>query len=86
MIWSSLPCPYNLSRFCTKSRPGGPAIYDGQEQFVDDKWAVNRSQKTNLCNWLCENGTVDDFQHFSVIFDLLGDAFGDPYDQTRSSA
>ena len=66
--------------------PGGTAIYDGQEQTIADKWAVNQSQKTNLCNWLCENGSVDDFQHFGVIFDLLAEAFGDPDGQECSSA
>ena len=66
--------------------PGGTAIYGGEEQTIADKWAVNQSQKTNLCNWLCENGSVGDFQHFGVIFDLLEEAFGDPNDQECSSA
>ncbi len=66
--------------------PGGTAIYGGQEQTIAEKWAINQSQKTNLCNWLCENGTVDDFEHFVVIFDLLAEAFGDPNDQECSSA
>ncbi len=66
--------------------PGGTAIYDGQERAIANKWTVNQSQKTNLCDWLCENGTVDDFQHFSVIFDLLGEAFGDPADRICNSA
>lgn len=66
--------------------PGGTAIYDGQEQTIAEKWTVNQSQKTNLCNWLCENGSADDFQHFGVIFDLLEEAFGDPDDQECSSA
>ena len=66
--------------------PGGTAIYDGQEQTIADKWTVNQSQKTNLCNWLCENGSADDFQHFGVIFDLLAEAFGDPDNQECSSA
>ena len=66
--------------------PGGTAIYDGQQHTIADKWAVNQSQKTNLCNWLCENGSVDDFQHFSVIFDLLEEALDDPDDQECSSA
>ena len=65
--------------------PGGTAIYDGQEKAIADKWAVNESQKTNLCNWLCENGTVDDFQHFSVIFDLLWEAFGGSENQECNS-
>ena len=43
----------------------------GEEAVVPETWSVHRSEKTNLCNWLCENGTVEDFQYFNVIFDLL---------------
>ena len=66
--------------------PGGTATYHGQEQTIGDKWSVNQKQKTNLCNWFCENGTVGDFQHFSVIFDLLEKVFGDPEKQECASA
>ena len=36
-----------------------------------EEWEVNNDEKTNLCDWLCENGTVEDFQHFDCVFDLL---------------
>jgi len=32
---------------------------------------VNKDEKGNMCNWLCENGTSDDFQKFDHIFDLI---------------
>ena len=48
----------------------------GQMKIVLEKWVVNQDEKTNLCNWLCENGTVDDFRHFHVIFDLLQEFLG----------
>ena len=51
--------------------PGGVALYDGQEEKVPARWFVNDKQKTGLCDWLCENGTAEDFQHFQAIFDLL---------------
>ena len=38
---------------------------------VPEKWGINEDEKTNLCNWLCENGAAEDFQHFRVIFDLI---------------
>ena len=38
---------------------------------VPEKWRVNKDEKTNLCDWLCENGGADDFQYFGVIFDLI---------------
>ena len=56
--------------------PGGPGIQDGEERLIPEKWTVNESQKTNLCNWLCANGTAEDFQHFKVIFDMLEDVLG----------
>ena len=61
------------------------AIYDGAERTIRETWWVNENRKTNLCNWLCENGTVDDFQHFNVIFDLLGEAFGGSENQECNS-
>lgn len=35
------------------------------------KYNVHRDEKKNLCNWLCENGSIEDFQYFEDIFDLL---------------
>ena len=43
----------------------------GNPQTVPETWTVNKHEKTNLCNWLCEHGTEDDFQHFEVVFQLL---------------
>ena len=47
-------------------------IVRGELKEIPEQWTVNKDEKTNLCNWLCENGKRDDFQHFQVIFDLLG--------------
>ncbi len=43
----------------------------GEKQAIPDLWTVNGKEKTNLCNWLCEHGTAEDFAHFQVIFDLI---------------
>ena len=43
----------------------------GECENVPEQWTVNKDEKTNLCDWLCENGTKEDFHHFSKIFDLL---------------
>ena len=48
----------------------------GRVQAIPEKWVANEDEKTNLCNWLCENGTAEDFQHFQAIFDLLEEALG----------
>ena len=43
----------------------------GNPETVSETWTIDGHEKTNLCNWLCEHGTEDDFQHFEVIFELL---------------
>ena len=40
---------------------------------VPEKWTVNDDEKKNLCDWICENGTAEDFASFTVVFDLLKD-------------
>ena len=43
----------------------------GEIQKVPEEWTVNPDEKTNLCDWLCENGTAEDFRHFEPIFAML---------------
>lgn len=43
----------------------------GENEIVPEEWEVNTDEKTNLCNWLCENGTAEDFQHFREVFNIL---------------
>lgn len=33
--------------------------------------SVNKDEKGNMCNWLCENGSIEDFANFSAAFDLI---------------
>ena len=46
----------------------------GQRILIPEKWSVIDGQKMNLCDWLCENGTEEDFKHFQIIFDLIEEA------------
>ena len=48
----------------------------GEMITVAEEWTINEDEKTNLCDWLCENGTKEDFQYFSRIFDLLQEILG----------
>ena len=48
----------------------------GESKTVPEKWEVHSDEKTNLCTWLCENGTKDDFQYFQTVFELLEEALG----------
>lgn len=56
--------------------PGRTKTVSGEPQPVPEQWTVNENEKTNLCNWLCENGTKEDFQDFQVLFEILEDLLG----------
>lgn len=32
---------------------------------------INRDEKRNLCDWICSNGTAEDFRNFSSILDII---------------
>ena len=51
--------------------PAHPAVQGGESITVPEQWVVNDNQKTNLCDWLCENGSADDFANFAIMLDLL---------------
>lgn len=37
---------------------------------------INKDEKGNLCNWLCENGTAQDFAHFKSVFQVIEEIVG----------
>ncbi|UWR89218.1 AAA family ATPase [Phaeobacter inhibens] len=43
----------------------------GKTINIPEVWSVNKAEKRNLCTWICKNGTADDFQNFSFVFDIL---------------
>lgn len=45
----------------------------GEEITEPEKWEINPNEKKNLCDWLVENGTNDDFQNFTVVFEILNE-------------
>ena len=48
----------------------------GVETIIPEVWKVNKDEKRNLCDWLCENGTAADFENFSVVFEILEEVLG----------
>ena len=44
--------------------------------FITKKYDVNKDEKGNLCNWLCEVGTIEDFKNFDKVFEILEDFLG----------
>ena len=67
---TSKPAFFNLT-------PAHTTYKRGEQLTVPETWEVNDAEKTNLCNWICENGTVEDFHHFNVIFELLDELVDD---------
>ena len=43
----------------------------GQDELIPEEWATNEDEKGNLCEWLCQNGTAEDFRGFSRILDEI---------------
>jgi hypothetical protein len=58
----------------------------GNEKFIDitkvkrtkrgikseeTHFIVNADEKKNLCQWICDNGTKEDFRNFNIVFNLI---------------
>lgn len=43
----------------------------GVENHVPASKFVNKDEKGNMCNWLCEHGEVEDFTGFIAAFDII---------------
>ncbi len=42
-----------------------------EEKIEEEKYEVNKQEKTNLCDWLCDNGDKEDFKNFSSIMKII---------------
>ena len=58
----------------------------GVKVVIPEKWCVikTHNRKMKLCEWLCENGTEEDFKHFQVVFDLIEEALSSTPSSTAS--
>ena len=43
----------------------------GVRKTVPEQWMMNEDEKSNLCDWLCENGTAEDFRFFDSVLKEL---------------
>ena len=50
-----------------------PPIIRGVERSIA-KFKLNPDEKRNLCNWICENATADDFKDFEQVFQTIDDS------------
>jgi hypothetical protein len=48
----------------------------GQPEIQPEICEINKSEKRNLCECLCTNGTIEDFVQFKVVFDLIEEIAG----------
>ena len=76
----------SLSERLLTSRPEHNETVRGEEKTMPEKWKVNEDEKKNLCDWLCEHGTDDNFKYFQVIFDLLEGILTDDKEPTAAVA
>ena len=48
----------------------------GERRYEPENWKICGDEKSNLCDWLCANGTKDDFRYFDAVFDDVGQIWG----------
>jgi hypothetical protein len=44
--------------------------------FRKDVYYIDGNEKRNLCDWVCENATQDDFKAFGTVFDEIQRVLG----------
>ena len=64
---------HNPAFFSTEDEHGG-TDESGQSIIITEEWTVNHSEKGNLCEWISEKGTLEDFEHFQVVFEIIEEA------------
>ena len=56
--------------------PGRTKTVRGEHIAVPEEWSINENEKTNLCDWLCTNGTAEDFQSFALVLIFVKETLG----------
>ncbi|NER93717.1 MAG: AAA family ATPase [Symploca sp. SIO1B1] len=51
-------------------------IVRGQKEVQPEICEFNTSEKKNLCDHLCKEGSIEDFEHFQLVFDIIRDIIG----------
>ncbi len=60
----SNPCFFDITPSMTR-------IVRGISEVTREVCEVNKSEKKNLCHWLCEYGDAQDFGNFGRVFDII---------------
>lgn len=48
----------------------------GESVIVPEEFQINRNEKGNMCDFLCEHGSLEDFVAFDRVFDIISEAVG----------
>jgi len=48
----------------------------GEQVAIPEKLEINQDEKRNLCDWMCEHGTREDFEDFETIFQIVENFLG----------
>lgn len=48
----------------------------GEKKDIPEQREINKDEKGNLCNWICENGTIEDFEKFNLVINILDEFIG----------
>ncbi|MBK6895382.1 MAG: AAA family ATPase [Alphaproteobacteria bacterium] len=46
----------------------------GRVIAIPRRKSINKDEKANICNWLCENGDESDFSNFIKVFEIIEEA------------
>ena len=57
------------SKFFAEVGHGEKELPDRRTVF--DRWVVKKERKVDLCDWLCRNGTAEDFKGFEDVLNIL---------------
>ena len=64
-------------------RPEYQSTIRGEEKVVPAEWSVNADEKMNLCIWICENGTAEDFIGFEAVLDIIDELLNEYEEETE---
>lgn len=45
-------------------------------ELEEEARAINKDEKRNFCDWVCENGNKEDFKYFESVFKIIEDIIG----------
>jgi AAA domain, putative AbiEii toxin, Type IV TA system len=48
----------------------------GKSEMQPEIFEINKSEKRNLCDWLCSHGTAEDFVQFESVFTIIEEIIG----------